>query len=410
MARFARDCIGRMNDLVKLLEVALGPDTGDLAIRVGLHSGPVTAGVLRGEKARFQLFGDTVNTAARMESNGVRNKIHISSETADQLRTFGKAHWLVPREEKVVAKGKGELTTFWLELKIQSSGSATSKSTESSEKSMKNVDVDEKCLAIKKNLARETAPESQLTLSPKAQRLVRWNVEIICRLLKQVVSRRMVVEKNKQARAPSMEFQIESNREEGTTVIDEVKEIIELPEFDPKTTKNQHDPASIQLDPKVEAQLYDYCALIASLYRNVPFHNVSDTSWFPWRFIQVLLVVSPLPAFWTLSVRACLTCNNVRDEAVVSVRLPFLSLSTVNSFFLVVVVLTQESYFSSIVAPDEVLSAEEDTDEKMDQNLHDHTYGITSDPLTQLAVVFAALIHDVVSMEKRCIVFSVQTG
>ena len=62
MVRFAKDCLNSFQVLCRQLEVDLGPDTADLGIRVGIHSGPVTSGVLRGERPRFQLFGDTMNT------------------------------------------------------------------------------------------------------------------------------------------------------------------------------------------------------------------------------------------------------------------------------------------------------------------------------------------------------------
>ena len=51
--------MGKLELLLSDLEQSLGSDTVELGMRVGLHSGPVTAGVLRGDKSRFQLFGDT---------------------------------------------------------------------------------------------------------------------------------------------------------------------------------------------------------------------------------------------------------------------------------------------------------------------------------------------------------------
>lgn len=55
VARFARDCMYKMSIITKDLEVSLGPGTGDLNMRIGIHSGAVTAGVLRGKNSRFQV-------------------------------------------------------------------------------------------------------------------------------------------------------------------------------------------------------------------------------------------------------------------------------------------------------------------------------------------------------------------
>eukprot|EP00934_Nitzschia_sp_Nitz4_P002708 Nitzschia sp. Nitz4//scaffold42_size132992//119267//129070//NITZ4_003422-RA/size132992-processed-gene-0.49-mRNA-1//-1//CDS//3329551787//2698//frame0 len=116
MAQFAADCCLKIGSVTHYLADQLGPNTLNLCLRGGMHSGPVTAGVLRGAKARFQLFGDTVNTAARMESTGMRCKVQLSQETGALLTEAGKKEWIVPREDEVQAKGKGSLRTYWLEL------------------------------------------------------------------------------------------------------------------------------------------------------------------------------------------------------------------------------------------------------------------------------------------------------
>ena len=64
MCRFAQQCMSKMNHLKGHLAATLGEDTLELSFRVGLHSGPCIAGVLRGDKGRFQLFGDTMVRAS----------------------------------------------------------------------------------------------------------------------------------------------------------------------------------------------------------------------------------------------------------------------------------------------------------------------------------------------------------
>ena len=62
MAKFAQDCMNKLDRVVERLSTSLGEGTDELALRTGMHSGEVTAGVLRGEKGRFQLFGGKSKT------------------------------------------------------------------------------------------------------------------------------------------------------------------------------------------------------------------------------------------------------------------------------------------------------------------------------------------------------------
>ena len=80
------------------------------AMRIGIHSGPLVAGVIGKRKFIYDLWGDAVNTAARMESHGIPNKIHMSADTAGII----KDRFAIESRGVMEIKGKGPMETFLL--------------------------------------------------------------------------------------------------------------------------------------------------------------------------------------------------------------------------------------------------------------------------------------------------------
>jgi Adenylate and Guanylate cyclase catalytic domain len=256
IARFARDIMIRFARLTKDLEVTLGPDTGDLTLRVGLNSGPVTAGVLRGERARFQLFGDTMNTTARIEETGEGGRIHVSHETAALIMEGGKGLWLEKRIDTVTAKGKGDLETYWLTCSNRDGGSVVS------------GDAGTKDIGVVCDL---NVNHGYQDIDARTSRLINWIVISMAKLLRNIVARRnaLVILDGQETATPKSVPGLPA----GKTYLDEVKEIIHLPDFDPKAYRKEEDPETIQLPEEVIDQLKDYVTCIATMYRRNSFHN-----------------------------------------------------------------------------------------------------------------------------------------
>jgi class 3 adenylate cyclase len=91
-------------------------DMKDIEIRIGIHTGEIVAGIIGKNKYTYDLWGDAVNVASRMESYSEAGRIHISEAFAKSIVQHAEFS-LIPRGE-ITVKGKGTMKTFWLEKRI----------------------------------------------------------------------------------------------------------------------------------------------------------------------------------------------------------------------------------------------------------------------------------------------------
>jgi Adenylate and Guanylate cyclase catalytic domain len=468
--------------------------------------------VLQGEKSRFQLFGDTVNTASRMESTGEKDRIQLSKATADLLVAAGKSSWIKPREDLVHAKGKGFVQTYWLV-------------------SRENVDLpqnsdDQERCAIPKRTApprsrsgfssaptrgvQRTVSDSIHKVVPdnsiqnqklREERLIQWQVELFARLLAKIVaarggnpdsinkkgvgrlgginkisnhsmsrsfdrlslhdisddddggvfnaskadlppkgskrdsffrlpSRRVSVRKNESSDASrasawkkeyanaSLDVSIDTlaslnevagagenasvitdyNQIQGTQhpaaavfdgsfddlninsiVVDEVAEIIRLPKFSPSAIKAFERADVIQLDDEITSQLRHFIGTVAQLYRCVPkYHSYRPLTVSFSHLSSIGTQEQPVSLF-----RACLVSG--LNECLLRKRRVRDDLTICNLSRCSHVSMATNKFLNRIVIPENVDYERESSDIASD--LHTYTFGITSDPLTQFAIV-----------------------
>eukprot|EP00980_Cylindrotheca_fusiformis_P003083 scaffold719_cov117-Cylindrotheca_fusiformis.AAC.3 len=295
-------------------------------------SGQVTAGVLRGERSRFQLFGDTMNTAARMESSGDRGRIQVSQVTADLLMEAGLAKWIIPRSMKMFVKGKGEMQTYW----VRKSNRPIKPKAANLESGMSTLDEEAETEESSGRAEEEEGGFLGMEGMNKTERLVEWNAEVLASLLEQIVGSRGGV---------THQIQTLSNAEQnigigGRTILQEFTPIIPLKRFDTEELERRRRTGTVDIGKEAKYQLRNYISIISELYPDNAFHNFEHAS------------------HATASVKKLLArIVNTNDRNGLAASIPTDSVDLVD--------------------------------------LAGHSYGITSDPLTQFAVVFSALIHDV---------------
>lgn len=163
--------------------------------------------------------------------------------------------------DKIVAKGKGELQTWWVDL--ASTRSKASSDTDS-QSQLSSSDLDSQSF-----LSLEGEQPEEIVVPARTKRLIDWNVDVLLRLLRYIeAGRKASPRKDSESERPDESILMP---EAGKTCFDEVKEVITLPKH--AVHSDDISPEDVELDQAVAEQLYDFVRNIAMMYRDNSFHN-----------------------------------------------------------------------------------------------------------------------------------------
>jgi len=261
---------------------------------------------------------------SRFRSTGIKEKIQISKETQGLLFAAGKEHWTRLRPDAVLAKGKGMLQTYWLNVYARKATSTAGSSTTAGGESVADHASTQAVPRISQEVDMFDAT-CKLTLNiEKQERLIDWMVDLMREQVVKLLAQRGDQELS--AYEPNLEHK------KGLISLDEVAEVIHLPRLR-SSNSNQDLSKSHDLVAEVQLQLRQYIAIIASTYHQNPFHNFEHAC-------HVTMAVS--------------------------------------------------KFIKHIMAT----TMEEAQNIKKCSTTYNYTYGIHSDPLTVLAIIFSELVHD----------------
>ena len=335
-----------------------------------------------------------------MESTGKPNHIQVSQSTADLLVAAGKEDWIHPRDDIVNAKGKGEIQTYWVTIRSGSMGSGKIGMIGPEESPRGRLGSIEQSDSFVNLVTKKKSSRPQLAAPPlsgdgsrrsllssthsriwgrdnnfedgfddglsfsgddinRQERLIDWNVDILTGLLKQIVAQRKA---KKQEETEELDIRFHTQG----TVLDELTEIIALPQFAPEILEGDEiDPENIELDDEVEEQLRDFVTMVACMYRDNFFHNWEHAS-------HVTMSAQKL-------LRRVLIADHEREAGG---KVEESKTNLIDYTYGIVSRRACEVIVGCVVFVTDNLSLY-------------FLFHQTSDPLTQFAVIFSAMIHDI---------------